>query len=1194
MVGNTFVVGTFSEPASVTIEPGTRIEVGSALQIQIGASDAQGRLIAQGTAQEPIVFTSESLTPQAGDWFGLYLRDGTTLDSVISNVEVEYAGRSSWGGIYLEKADTPIQDVVIRDSEAYGVYAINASPPLARVTVERAGREGIYFRTTTGNRNPTCDSCTVVDPTFYGILVSGPVSAEIRNSNVDHGIFFTEAAGEAIVQDTVMNDVAFYPLHIGAKSVGSLTGNTFNDAGPDTAIELWGENIDIDQTWMPLGLPYKLDAGTISVRRNGSELATLTLMPGVELRFDPSTRLEVGDGFSRGSLIAAGTPLNPVRFTTSNPVPAPGQWGGIFFNGSADDATAVLSHCVVEYGGASVSGMLQIGSSSPRIEHCTIQHSSTDGIYLSGSDSQVRFNQIRDNAAYGVSGVSVGWRAKVHHNNFSGNQSGAVERASGSVVDARYNYFGDASGPSGGGAGTGQAITGFVAHIPWLEAPFSDDNYVEELFVSTGTFAPGTLTRFDGEIFQDSSWTLELYDSADTLVRSIAGSGTTVQTAWDGADDAALPLVDGTYRYRFSASSNATSQVATSLAGRVNLDATFARGELQTPAHLQTLAVGDVVPITGTADGANFSTYRLQYGSSLYPLSFSEFVFTGAPVTDGLLGNWSTAGLGSGIYRLRMLVENDLGEVTVVGLGTFVLGVDMLTASTVAFSPNGDGVQDEVRLDATLTSPAQWTIDVVDVVTGLPVKTFSGSGNALTETWDGTLADGVTVAPEGEYRFDLVAMDGGETVAQSTATTVLDLTPPTAAIIDPTALQDVAMNVDIVGDAMDPDGRFSEYVLEYGIGSSPLTYTAIASSFAEVASDLLGTWITNDTGTSELVNGGYQLRLRALDSAGNTATSSVDVNVDNLVIGTVRVSAETLDTRAGESVDVEFAINKPADVTLTIHNEDPGVAGPVLRTITGSFAPGSHAFTWDGRDDQGDKLPDEAYVYVLSADSGSGRTDQYAPTDLQGEGAGGGFVDGSYDPYRNDFWRMTFDNFTKARVTMQVTPTGGQVFDVFSAEPHLPGPFPIEWDGRDPSGQIVATSSDVYFPVPRNLRPNSIILTGDSPKASEITADPHRLYMPFGQVSFLSFNLEQSADVSVTILPPGVADPNDPSGTLLVDNQSLPAGVFEVLWDPRDATDANGTMFQYNDDGAYTFVIEMTNPETGTTRLRRGVVMMFR
>jgi hypothetical protein len=53
------------------------------------------RVIAQGTASQPIVLTSSAPTPAAGDWGGIEWRGGPAAGNVMSHVHIEYAGGDS-------------------------------------------------------------------------------------------------------------------------------------------------------------------------------------------------------------------------------------------------------------------------------------------------------------------------------------------------------------------------------------------------------------------------------------------------------------------------------------------------------------------------------------------------------------------------------------------------------------------------------------------------------------------------------------------------------------------------------------------------------------------------------------------------------------------------------------------------------------------------------------------------------------------------------------------------------------------------------------------------------------------------------------------------------------------------------------------------------------------------------------------
>lgn len=53
------------------------------------------------------------------------------------------------------------------------------------------------------------------------------------------------------------------------------------------------------------------------------------------------------------------------------------------------------------------------------------------------------------------------------------------------------------------------------------------------------------------------------------------------------------------------------------------------------------------------------------------------------------------------------------------------------------------------------------------------------------------------------------------------------------------------------------------------------------------------------------------------------------------------------------------------------------------------------------------------------------------------------------------------------------------------------------------------------------------------------------------------------------------------------------AGDHEVTWNALDPLDPNGKKMLISEDGPYTFTIQATNPQTGGTVLKRGVINLY-
>jgi hypothetical protein len=89
--------GGFGKPlATLTIEPGVRIEMhpGTSFEIEhsTGEMPASGALVAEGTAAEPIVFTSSASSPAPGSWQGLWFGGIPSAANSIEHARIEYTG----------------------------------------------------------------------------------------------------------------------------------------------------------------------------------------------------------------------------------------------------------------------------------------------------------------------------------------------------------------------------------------------------------------------------------------------------------------------------------------------------------------------------------------------------------------------------------------------------------------------------------------------------------------------------------------------------------------------------------------------------------------------------------------------------------------------------------------------------------------------------------------------------------------------------------------------------------------------------------------------------------------------------------------------------------------------------------------------------------------------------------------------
>jgi RHS repeat-associated protein len=158
----------------------------------------------------------------------------------------------------------------------------------------------------------------------------------------------------------------------------------------------------------------------------------------------------------------------------------------------------------------------------------------------------------------------------------------------------------------------------------------------------------------------------------------------------------------------------------------------------------------------------------------------------------------------------------------------------------------------------------------------------SGSCANLTFANDGTpVTTGSSVTSSGLvggncYRWvETITVSTGKQGSSTSGTALVDTTSPTGSISVPVANAPLAGAVTITGTATDAHS-FKNYILDYGVGAAPSSWTTIATVTSQVTANMLSSWTT-----SSLAAGVYTLRLTVNDNAAHATSASVLVYVDN-------------------------------------------------------------------------------------------------------------------------------------------------------------------------------------------------------------------------------------------------------------------------------------------------------------------------
>ena len=163
------------------------------------------------------------------------------------------------------------------------------------------------------------------------------------------------------------------------------------------------------------------------------------------------------------------------------------------------------------------------------------------------------------------------------------------------------------------------------------------------------------------------------------------------------------------------------------------------------------------------------------------------------------------------------------------------------------------------------------------------------------------------------------------------------------------------------------------------------------------------------------------------------------------------VSADRTVYQLGDQpIAIRFHINQPATVQLHLYD----ARDYRIRTVASPdiLSAGDHQLTWQGRSDQGDPVPPEAYVYTLTAHPAKGGEPViYDVTDLSG-GTSVVIDDITYDPATQT---VRYSVPKPARVFLRAGKRTGQLVDtLINNAPKTAGTHSLTWDGRDASGAV--------------------------------------------------------------------------------------------------------------------------------------------
>ena len=329
-----------------------------------------------------------------------------------------------------------------------------------------------------------------------------------------------------------------------------------------------------------------------------------------------------------------------------------------------------------------------------------------------------------------------------------------------------------------------------------------------------------------------------------------------------------------------------------------------------------------------------------------------------------------------GVYSYALTATDPAGNKVVAKVGNLIVNsvptpLDLKVTRT-AFSPGGNGVktvsfQPKAGVTTGLTS---WKLEVQDKKG--TYRTFTGQGIVPPDLAFNGKDEAGNVLAEGEYRakLTLTYSNGNLPTVLSPPFTVKN-TPPQATVAAPYLVfspgSEEGRGV-LVFDQTSSEEEFWTGKLTDGAGKVLRTVRWPGKA------DATYLWDGRGGDGAILPDGTYQYHIEAVDKAGNTGTSpALSVQIDtaqrSVLLASDRSAFTPISTGPNNRVKFTPQLKEAKGLTgwtLTIQD----AAGNPVRAWTGATAPGAQI--WDGKDDQGNAVPDGTYTALLKTTYGNG------------------------------------------------------------------------------------------------------------------------------------------------------------------------------------------------------------------------------
>lgn len=449
----------------VEIAPEARIAIakGNTIQFNFLSSDliVRGRLDAIGSEALPILFTSSQPVPGKGNWGALVFHPGAS--GHIRQAVVEYGGSYfASGGLdsqfrLLAGADVAIENLTLRDSVNYGMIIEATGGTFTNLTVEGNLRGGIR-----GDQGAMVEiTASRFAKNGQGVAVRDQAQLTLR------GNVFQENTDALFTYGDESRIRFGNNQFLGNNRTGTVNFLTAASSEPGNVVSGDQAGLEISSGELKeSGALHALLGGYYEIHRSR------TIAPTGSLQIRPGTfiALEGGDAgiVVSGFLGINGLANQPVQLAAPPTVSSPTQrsvYTGILIQ---DEGRGSIRHAVIRNAGIGRAGVEARGLADVRLENCRFEYNQTALRVLQSARMTTAYSRFLNNGTAVETNGQAGMDAAVQFSHIVGNQAGVNNLSPSINVNATFNWWGNANGPSGSGPGNGDPVSQGVLFDPWF------------------------------------------------------------------------------------------------------------------------------------------------------------------------------------------------------------------------------------------------------------------------------------------------------------------------------------------------------------------------------------------------------------------------------------------------------------------------------------------------------------------------------------------------------------------------------------------------------------------------------------------------------------------------------------------------------------------------------------------------------